>query len=228
MARQSRLYASGYAQLVSIQFTSPAQQALQPPLNQHYRDLMRWLGQSAPANQALIHGWSITPRCILLLATPKHDKSLPGLVQSLGRKFAPHLKFGSVFSGRYHSMIPQPNRWILPALIWLEHQPVREMLVHDAEAWPWSSAPIHSGATNQSPQWLQPHPDYWQCGNTPFDRQANYRQRLVEGLPASSALHITNFLKGQWALGEDSFIFELQKVATRRVTPNARGRPKKT
>ena len=227
MARQPRLYASGYAQLISIQFTSSAQQALQSPTHQHYRDLFSWLGQSAYDCQTTIHGWSVTPQCILLLATPAHDKSLPSLVQALGRKLAPQVNTGSVFSGRYHSMIPQPGRWVLAALLWLEHQPIREVLVTDAEAWPWSSAPIHSGATGQSPSWRQPHPDYWHCGNTPFDRQANYRLRLTEGLPASSALQITNALKGQWALGDDSFIFELQKTASRRVTPNARGRPKK-
>lgn len=227
MARQPRLYASGYAQLVSIQFTSSAQQALQTSPHHYYRDLVDWLGQFAPVCQATIHGWSITPQYILLLATPKHDKSLPSLVQGIGRKLAPLLSLGSVFSGRYHSMIPQPGLWVLPSLLWLEQQPIREKLVTDAEAWPWSSAPLHTGLAGQFPAWLQPHPDYWQCGNTPFDRQANYRKRLTEGLSAASELQITQFLRGQWALGDEAFVLELQKSATRRVTPNPRGRPRK-
>ena len=228
MARQSRLYAAGYAQLISIQFSDAAQQLSQPLLDQRYQNMTAWLGESAPLCNASIHGWSITPRTLLLLATPTHDKSMPSLVQALGRKLAAQLKLGGVFAGRYHATIPQPGLWVLPALIWLEQQPVRENLVEDAELWPWSSARVHTGAVSQAISWLQPHPDYWRCGNTPFDRQANYRKRLYDGLPTTADKRISFCLNGQWALGDASFIAELQKIATRRVSPGNRGRPKKS
>ena len=227
MARQPRLYAAGYAQLVSIQFSDVAQQLSQPLLDQRYQNMTAWLGEAAPICNASIHGWSITPSALYLLATPTNDKSVPSLVQALGRKLAAQLKLGGVFSGRYHATIPPPGLWVLPALIWLEQQPVREKLVEDAESWPWSSARVHAGAASQAISWLQPHPDYWLCGNTPFDRQANYRKRLDEGLPALTDKRISFCLNGQWALGDASFIAELQKIATRRVSPGHRGRPKK-
>lgn len=227
MARQPRLYAAGYAQLISIQFSDAAQHHSQSHLDQRYQNMTTWLGEAASLCDASIHGWSITPRALLLLATPTNDKSLPSLVQALGRKLAAQLKLGSVFSGRYHATIPQPSVWVLPALIWLEQQPVREKLVEDAESWPWSSSRVHVGAASQAISWLQPHPDYWLCGNTPFDRQANYRKRLYEGLPANADKRISFCLNGQWALGDASFIAELQKIATRRVSPGNRGRPKK-
>jgi putative transposase len=227
MARQPRLYAAGYAQLVSIQFSDVAQQLSQPLLDQRYQNMTAWLGEAAPLCNASNHGWSITPSALYLLATPTNDKSVPSLVQALGRKLAAQLKLGGVFSGRYHATIPPPGLWVLPALIWLEQQPVREKLVEDAESWPWSSARVHAGAASQAISWLQPHPDYWLCGNTPFDRQANYRKRLDEGLPALTDKRISFCLNGQWALGDASFIAELQKIATRRVSPGHRGRPKK-
>jgi putative transposase len=227
MARQPRLYATGYAQLISIQFSDAVQQPSQSLLDQRYQNLTAWLGEAAPLCNASIHGWSITPSALLMLATPSNDKSLPFLVQALGRKLAAQLKLGSVFSGRYHATIPQPGVWVLPALIWLEQQPVREKLVDDAESWPWSSARVHAGDVAQAISWLQPHPDYWRCGNTPFDRQANYRKRLYEGLPAIADKRISFCLNGQWALGDESFTAELQKIATRRVSPGNRGRPKK-
>jgi putative transposase len=227
MARQPRLYAAGYAQLVSIQFALSAQQLGQTLLDQHYKNMITWLGEAAPVCKTAIHGWSITPCALYILATPSDAKSLPSLVQALGRKLAAHLKLGGVFSGRYHATIPQPGLWVLPALLWLELQPVREKLVLDAETWPWSSAQSHSGAMTQTPSWLQPHPDYWLCGNTPFDRQANYRLRLSEGLPSASDNRISFCLNGQWALGDETFLTELQKTASRRVSPGVRGRPKK-
>jgi putative transposase len=228
MARQSRLYAAGYAQLISIQFSDAAQQLSQPLLDQRHQNMTAWLGEAAPLCNASIHGWSITPRTLLLLATPTHDKSMPSLVQALGRKLAAQLKLGGVFSGRYHATIPQPGLWVLPALIWLEQQSVREKLVDEAESWPWSSARAHAGVVSQAISCLQPHPDYWLCGNTPFDRQANYRKRLYEGLPTIADKRISFCLNGQWALGDESFIAELQKIATRRVSPGNRGRPKKS
>lgn len=228
MARQPRLYATGYTQLVSIDFSAPTQRSFQASINPPYSDLLSWLAQAAPLSQIAIHGWSISPNGLNILATPQHATSLPSLVQALGRKLAARLKSGNVFSGRYHSTIPQPNLWVLPCLIWLEQQPLRERLVIDAETWPWSSARAHTGVPGTSPAWLQPHPDYWRCGNTPFDRQANYRQKLAAGLPQTSAQQIASCLRGQWALGDQDFISELQKTSTRRVSARAKGRPKKS
>jgi putative transposase len=51
--------------------------------------------------------------------------------------------------------------------------------------------------------------------------------RLFEGLPPVADKRISFCLNGQWALGDESFIAELQKIATRRVNPGNRGRPKK-
>jgi putative transposase len=228
MARQPRLYAKGYAQLVSIHLSEAIQRAPEASLDQRYNNLTAWLGESSLACDTVIHGWVITSQAINFLATPTDNKGLPSLVQALGRKLAAQFKLGHVFSGRYHATIPQPGAWVLPALIWLEHQPVRERLVEQAESWPWSSAHTHAGTLGQAPAWLQPHSDYWLCGNTPFDRQANYRQILAEGLSATSVQRIVFCLNGQWALGDASFIQELQTLASRRVSPGARGRPKKT
>ncbi len=227
MARQPRLYAAGYAQLLSIDFSEPAQRSFQSPGEPPFHDLLLWLGQAASTYKVAVHGWSICPRALSLLATPEQEDSLPSLVQALGRKFAARLQSGSVFSGRYHSTIPQPGLWVLPALIWLEQQPLRDHLVDDAQAWLWSSARLHTGVPSTPLTWLQPHPDYWLCGNTPFDRQANYRRMLIAGLPTSSERLIAFSLRGQWALGDQAFIAELQKIATRRVSPGTRGRPKK-
>lgn len=226
MARQPRLYAAGYTQLVSIEFSEPAQRSFQTSPEPPYRDLLTWMGQAALSSQVAIHGWSICPRALNILATPDHEASLPSLVQAIGRKFAAQLQSGGVFSGRYHSTIPQPNLWVLPCLIWLEQQPLRERLVDNAETWPWSSARMHTGESSATLAWLTPHPDYWLCGNTPFDRQANYRRILATGLPMSSEQQIASSLRGQWALGDQAFIAELQKTATRRVSPGVRGRPK--
>ena len=227
MARQPRLYAEGYAQLISVDFSESTRRSLQSFNAQPYPDLTSWFGNLASVHSVSLHGWSITPRCLILLATPENPSSLPSFIQALGRNLAAQLKTGSVFAGRYHSTIPQPGRWVLPSLVWLEQQPLRERLIEDAEFWPWSSARAHTGSMDAVYSWLVPHPDYWLCGNTPFDRQASYRMKLSEGLTSEADKQITTCLRGQWALGDKSFLDELQKTATRRVQPGTRGRPKK-
>lgn len=232
MARLPRLHATGFAQLVAMQLRSPGQSHLFSDSSLlgdlHFRHLFGWLGKAALQEGAAIHGWSLTPKAIYLLATPSHDKCIPSLVQSLGRNLAAQLKTGSVFSGRYRSMIPQPGLWVLPSLIWLERQPLREELTTDPEAWPWSSARVHTGAPGIPPSWFQPHPDYWACGNTPFDRQAFYRRRLLEGARRIEEKQIEYALHGQWGLGETLFLTELEKMTHRRVSPAPRGRPRKS
>jgi len=227
MARLPRLYAAGFAQLIAIQLREPSQPALQPLGDHHYRSLLTWLGQSSLRDGVRIHGWSLTPRSIYILASPAHNKSIPALVQSLGRHLAAELKVGSVFAGRYHSLIAQPALWVLPTLIWLESQPAREGFTNDAETWPWSSARSHTGAPGVPPSWFAPHPDYWACGNTPFDRQAAYRQRLAKGNTSGVDRQIEACLRGQWALGDTAFLTELEKMTPRRPRPGARGRPRK-
>ena len=71
------------------------------------------------------------------------------------------------------------------------------------------------------------HADYWSCGNTPFDRQANYRAMVLEGLPPASASRIEQALRGQWALGGPTFVAGLNGVSSRRPAAARRGRPRK-
>ena len=98
----------------------------------------------------------------------------------------------------------------------------------DPDSWPWSSASSHTGNTSAPPaQWQSDHADYWACGNTPFDRQANYRKRLQDGLSREESQRIDQAVSGQWALGGPGFIASLAHTASRRVAPGQRGRPRK-
>ncbi|GAB1847871.1 hypothetical protein MyNCGM683_27280 [Achromobacter xylosoxidans] len=133
-----------------------------------------------------------------------------------------------MFAGRYRSALLEPGAWVLPALVWLETYPVRSGASQDPDSWPWSSASSHTGNTTAAPaQWQSDHADYWACGNTPFDRQANYRKRLQDGLSREETQRIDQAVSGQWALGGPSFIASLAHTASRRVAPGQRGRPRK-
>jgi putative transposase len=227
MARLPRLYADGFAQLAQANFIQKADASLRQALETLFPDIARWLRLALAETDSLLHGWVVTHSGLTLLATPGDSASFARAIQQVGRQLASRLQAGSVFDGRFHSTIPQPQRWLLPCLIWLERQPVREGLVAEAETWRWSSAGAHTGSLVASAVGLQPHADYWACGNTPFDRQAVYRRLLHEGNAPSQEAQLQSRLLGQWGLGDEAFLIELSKLANRRVSPERRGRPKK-
>ena len=227
MARLPRLFAPDQAQLITTQFTPATAQVLSASAGQVFERLVSWLGQSAHQHRVSIHGWCIASKGLYVLATPNEALGVSRLIQDLGRRLAAQLKAGGVFSGRYRSTIPQPERWILPCLIWLERSTTREGLVDEPAQWAWSSAHAHTEGSDVRATWLQPHADYWLCGNTPFARQAAYRDRLNAGNGAAIDAQIEVALKGQWGLGDQPFLTELAVGANRRVQPGLRGRPKR-
>ena len=227
MARLARLFAPAYAQLLTAQFAPPAADALSANPGPVFALLSDWLGQSAHLHHVSIHGWCIASKGLYLLATPSDALGVSRLIQDLGRRLAAHLKIGGVFSGRYRSTIPQPERWVLPCLIWLERCATRDGLVDEPTQWVWSSALTHTEGSDVRTSWLQPHHDYWLCGNTPFARQAAYRDQLSIGNSVAVDRQIERALTGQWGLGDQAFLAELGVCANRRVQPGLRGRPKK-
>jgi putative transposase len=228
MARLPRLFAPSLAQLITAQFTQATTNVLTIIPAPAFALLAGWLGQSAHQHQVSIQGWCIASKGLYLLATPSDSLGVSRMIQDLGRRLAAHLKCGAVFSGRYRSTIPQPEQWVLPCLIWLERSATREGLVDEPTQWFWSSAQAHTEGSGLRASWLQPHLDYWLCGNTPFARQATYRQQLSEGNDAVVERKIEAALRGQWGLGDQSFLVELSVFANRRVQPGLRGRPMKS
>lgn len=226
--RLARLYAPGLPQLVQVSFAPNVAQAWgQAPDRAPFGLIADWIRQFALAEDARLHGWSISPQALILLATPAHRQSTSRLIQSVGRHLSAHQKSGGVFDGRYRNAVLEPGRWVLPALVWLETAPVTAGCAPTALSWRWSSAAQHCGEPEASRAWVHDHHDYWHCGNTPFDRQARYRALLLRGLERAERQQIESSLKGQWALGSAGFVRGLESVATRRPTPGQRGRPRR-
>jgi len=223
MARLPRLYAPDLPHLAQARFAVPLSAGGEggAMLDQ----VIAWLTGDARHYSVALHGWTLTFDQLVILATPSGPNGISSLIQSLGRRLAARLQIGRVFAGRFRSTLVEPGAWVLPSLVWLETIPVRQGLAADAELWRWSSAPAHMGAAPAGA--LQDHMDYWRCGNTPFDRQANYRALVLEGLPGAKMAQIEQALYGQWALGGLAFVQGLAGISSRRPVAGKRGRPRK-
>ncbi|WP_323029287.1 hypothetical protein [Castellaniella defragrans] len=250
MARLPRLYAPRIPQLIQARFAHPLAPADAPAPAAALDRIRDWLAEEAgraaagEAGAVALHAWIVLPDRIALLATPGDEAALSRLMQALGRRMGSGLLRTRVYAGRYRNALLEPGRWVLPAMIWLESLAASTGHVGAATQWPWSSAAEHAGlggagvggaagtggmagAPARRPL-LTDHPDYWREGDTPFARQAAWRNRLAAGLGESQSRQIEAALAGQWALGERIFLAHLGRLASRRVSPAPRGRPRKT
>lgn len=228
--RLPRLFAPGQVQLVQVRFVPElAQRWLAHEAKQLLDQVAGWLGEYASENRLSLHAWSLSPARLLLLLTAPDNAAVANTIQGIGRRLAPELKVGGVFEARYKSALIAPD-WVLLTQIWVESAPIDDGYILEASAWPWSSAAGHVGIgqpVGQLTITVSDHERYWGCGNTPFDRQANYRALLIEGLTTSQRQAIESAVSGQWALGSGDYIAQIGKIANRRVTPGKRGRPSK-
>jgi putative transposase len=194
------------------------------------RDLDAYLAclQEASAAEAVsIHAFALTTREVRLLVTPQADVALSAMLQSIGRKFVPafnrrHDRRGPLWDGRFRATVVEPEAHFVACLKFVEMSPVRCGLVERAEDWPWSSASHHGGKRRIAG--LTEHPLFWRIGNTPFEREANYRQVLESPLDESDTQMLQRAVLQGWVLGSAAFIESMASLAPRRISPLRCGR----
>ncbi|MEB0139709.1 MULTISPECIES: transposase [unclassified Undibacterium] len=177
-----------------------------------------------------IHAYVLMPDHFHLLVTPQEATSLSKLMQWLGRYYVPHfnrkyLRSGSLWQGRYKATVLDPSLYFFPCSLYIESNPVRAGLVSDAAAYQWSSYAHHIGLRNDA--LVADHPLFWAMGNTPFQREANYKHLLEQGITEQQLALLREATHKAWLLGSASFEAEMAKLTARRLQPHKRGRPRK-
>ncbi len=195
-----------------------------------YLAFVNWLRDAARQSRVAIHAYVLLPNRLHLLATPADDKGLSRMMQSLGRLYVPYFnarygRTGSLWEGRYRATVLDPAAYFVPCAHLIESQPVSTGLVPEVGVYPWSSHGHHIGDRKES--WLTDHPAYWALGNTPFEREAAYRQISASPPDVAMTEKILEATRKAWALGSDEFCRRLAKLTARRLAPARRGRPRK-
>lgn len=195
-----------------------------------YGAFLNWLREACRQSRVAIHAYVLLPNRLQLLATPADDTGLSRMMQSLGRLYVPYFnarygRTGSLWEGRYRATVLDPATYFVPCAHLIESQPVSVGLVPEVAFYPWSSHAHHIGDRKES--WLTDHPAYWALGNTPFEREAAYRQISASPLDAAMTEKIIEATRKAWALGPEEFCKRLAKLTARRLAPARRGRPRK-
>lgn len=214
MVRMARLYLPNTAQLILVRGINQSAVFFAEPDYEQWQSIMRSI---APNHGIAIHAYALIENAVYILATAEHDLAIGKFMQDLGRRHVRYInqaynRSGTLWEGRYRTAFLQDNR-VLDAYIWLDN-----MSNH-------SSRQHHEGLLTVG--FIADHEQYWTLGNTPFDRQHQYRQRLQQSIGVKISTELAQAVSTGWALGDKPFLTHAARVSGRRVTPATRGRPKK-
>lgn len=216
MARQARSGLAGIPHLL-MQRVHEGQSLVRDDVDrQRFVDILR---TAAKDHRVAIHAYAVSDQTWWALATPVSEAGLSLMVQAVGRQYVAffnrrHAREGSLWSGRFRSCVLASAQDLLDAMALVELQ---------APLQGCSSAPHHLGV--RVDPLIAEHAQFWTLGNTPFERDAAWRRRLDDGLPAARQSQLHDAVMKGWALGLEVDILRLQQLTDRRLTPAKRGRP---
>jgi putative transposase len=225
MARQPRLVVPGYAHHVLQRGVSG--QSLFCDDADHAA-FLAWLREGSRRFSVALHAYALMPQAVQLLATPTHAESFGRMMQWIGRHYVPwfnrkHGRAGTLWSGRYKATVLDANQYLLPCSIFVERMPAVHGLIEDPVDYRWSSCAHHANGVADTV--VSDHPLYWSLGNTPFEREAAYRELLHKSLNDDMDKLMLAAMERSWAVGAKAFVDQLEKQIQRPAAPRTRGRP---
>lgn len=195
-----------------------------------YQTLLALIDENARKFSVAVHAYVLMDNHFHLLATPETSEGMPQMMQAIGRRYVRYFndsqgRSGTLWEGRYRSTVIQPESYLLACMVYIDLNPVRHGLVIQARDYPWSSHGHYAGL--RMDRLVTPHPLFWSLGNTPFAREAAYAEMVHRGVEADRQVALTQSTLNGWALGDGTFVADLQTRTQRRVSKTLAGRPSK-
>lgn len=189
---------------------------------------LNWLREASRQFKVAIHAYVLMPNHLHLLASPSEQEGLGRMMQWVGRYYVPYFnhkygRVGTLWQGRYKATVIDSERYFMTCSRYIELNPVRAGIVSSPADYSWSSYMHHVGA--KSDPLITDHSLYWALGNTPFDREAAYKNLVEQALTTEEINALSEATLKGWALGSEKFKAQIEKQANRRVSPAKRGRP---
>jgi putative transposase len=178
-----------------------------------------------------VHAYVLLDNHLHLLATPRERaEALSTMMQSLGRRYVAafnrrHGRSGTLWEGRFRAALVDPDE-VLSCMRYVDSHPQRSGLCGDPGDYPWSSCAHHLGRRRDP--LIVDHARYWSLGNTPFEREAAFREFLEEGVSASEAHAISSATRRGWPIASRDAQRQLAGQLGRETVPRPRGRPRRT
>ncbi len=215
MARLPRLSLAGCAHHV-VQRGHPGRPVFRDEADR--QAYLQGLREGASTLGVAVHAYALAENEVQLLMTPPEAAALSRLMQTVGRRYVSaynrrHGGAGTLWDGRYRCSVVEGGATLLAALRLVDGMPGRTSAAH------------RDGGTREP--WLVDPAEYWQLGNTPFEREAAYRTLLVQPLLPGQAERLRSAALGGWAVGSEAFARQAEEHAGRPAKPRPRGRPRR-
>jgi putative transposase len=225
MARLPRLSVTGYPHHVILRGNN-RQDIFREPAD--YQRMLDLLFEHSRTNKVDVHAYVLMGNHLHLLLTPQQDQALSKMMQAVGRSYVQafnkrHARTGTLWEGRYRSTLIQTDRYLLACMAYIDLNPVRAQMVTQPEDYEFSSYGHYAGRCTD--RLITPHALYWSLGNTPFAREAAYAELVHAGISADQQGALTAATLSGWALGDASFVADLQLQTDRRLLKTKAGRP---
>jgi putative transposase len=196
-----------------------------------YTLYLQRLGQAAEKYGCLIHAYVLMTNHTHLLITPCHKRSLPHLMQAMGRNYVQrvnksHGRTGTLWEGRYKASLVQDDYYLLACYKYIELNPVRAGLVSAPGDYRYSS--YRHNALGKPDKVISSHATYRSLASTPRNRQIAYRKMFLDSITPELLTAIRDTTNSCLVLGNDRFKDEIETLLGRSVRPRRRGRPRKS
>ena len=227
MARMSRLAVAGYPHHLIQRGNNRAAIFLDDEDRARYLGLLR---AAATAAGVALHAYVLMTNHVHLLATPAAGDALSRMMQALGRNYVGwfnhrHGRSGTLWEGRFRSGLVEGDAHVLGCMRYIELNPVRAGMVRAPADYRWSSARHHLGLG--ADPLLTDHALFWSLGNTPFEREAAWREFLGQPVAAAEVREFTAACQRGAAVGSAAFLARMNAETGRPVVPAQRGRPRR-
>lgn len=184
------------------------------------------LKEACVLHDCRIHAYVLMTNHVHLLMTPEKDTSFAKVIQSVGRRYVQYFntvyrRTGTLWEGRYKASPVSTDEYLLTCYRYIELNPVRANMVKHPRYYPWSS--YGANALGKSDPLITPHPLYLALDNQPHQRQAAYQALFQVHIDPETLEDIRQSTQKGWALGNDKFKVEIERLLDRRTRPLPRG-----
>jgi putative transposase len=213
VARLPRLVIPGHAHYV-IQRGHNGQRVFADEADR--RSFLACLREAVRDNALALHAYALNDADVHLLVTPPDEAALSRAIQQVGRRYVSaynrrHARRGTLWDGRFRCGVVEPGPHRLAALLLVDGQPGQTSAAH------------RTGGAREAA--LGDPAEFWQLGNTPFEREASYRTLLVQGVAPELADTVGRAAAGGWVAGSARFVHALAGgLPARHLLPRPAGR----
>lgn len=227
MARLRRLVYPGHPHLIVQSFPDGSAEEMTA---EDAADYVSALRLAAADPDIGLHGYGIGSREARILCTPAEPEALARMMQTLGKRFVRRFNqrratTGTPWRGRFGSTVVEDAQ----ALICLRVAEMAEVGLPansaDRPAHLESSVFHHTGV--HLDRSIHELPAYWALGNTPFAREAAYRDWLSQTVGANGMANALALARTGWVVGNADFAKEAGDATNRQPHPSFKGRKPK-